>query len=215
MAQRFRDRGANVSALDFYNTWLYESGIGRTKHGHGGLDYHGLNMMNGPNLPGLGWTAGGYAFGEADPTRQLPYIERFYQQMTNAFLGGNFSRLNSATALYLMNFLPAYSKHADEPNYVLTRRGDKTHWYEDNISFDPEGKGYIEVADLTRALERARNGNAAYWNEVTARAADEGGTSRRLPKLSPAPFIALIGVAAVLYVAHKTGRIHLALPRLS
>lgn len=176
MASRMREKGADVNAVDFLNAWLSESGIGKAKHGHGGLDYHGLNMMHGPNLPGLGWTLGGHAFGEADPADQIVYIERFYVQMVKAFLGGDWSKLNNATALYLMNFLPAYTKHADNPDYVLARKGEANGWWRDNPVFDPERKGYIEVADLTRQLERVQKQSPAYWSEVVMRAQLEGGT---------------------------------------
>lgn len=177
MAQHFRDLGANVTALDFLNVWLSESGIGRAKHGHGGLDYHGLNMMMGSNLPGLGWTAGGHAFGEADPADQIAYVQRFYEQMTRAFLANDYAKLDGASTLYLINFLPAYAKHGGEPDYVLTRKGDRSGWYEDNPVFDPEHKGWIEVADMGRQLERVKAQNAAYWAEVEARALAEGGTA--------------------------------------
>jgi hypothetical protein len=176
MAARMREKGADVTAIDFLKVWNSESGIGGAKHGHGGLDYHGLNMMNGPLLPNVGWTAGGYAFGEADPADQVPYIERFYDGNVRAFLGGDWSKLVGAQTLYLMNFLPAYSKHGDDPSFVLTRKGDRTHWYEDNPVFDPEGKGYIEVADLGRQLDRAAAASGAFWTEVVARAQAEGGT---------------------------------------
>lgn len=176
MASRMREKGAEVTAVDFLNAWLSESGIGKAKHGHGGLDYHGLNMMMGSNLPGLGWSLGGHAFGEADPADQIVYIERFYQQMVKAFLKGDWSKLNNATALYLMNFLPAYTKHADDPSYVLARKGEANGWWKDNPVFDPERKGYIEVADLTRQLERVQKQYGGYWPEVVMRAQLEGGT---------------------------------------
>lgn len=190
MASRMRDKGADVSAIDFLKVWNSESGIGRAKHGHGGLDYHGLNMMAGSNMPGLGWTAGGFAFGEADPADQVPFVERFYNQMVKAFLGGDWSKLVGAQTLYLMNFLPAYTKHGDDPSYVLTRKGDKSGWYEDNPVFDPERKGYIEVADLGKQLDRAAASDAKYWGEVVARAEAEGGT------VAPSGIGRLAGLAA-------------------
>ena len=193
MAQRMRDKGADVSALDFYNAWMSESGVGRAKHGHGGLNYHGLNMMHGDNLPGLGWPVDAYAFGEADPADQIRYIERFYEQMVRAFLGGDWSKLNNATALYLMNFLPKFTKYADDPSYVLARKGEANGWWRDNPVFDagrPDAKGYIEVADLTKQLERVKEENRAYWNEIVARASAEGGT------VPPSGISRLVGLAA-------------------
>lgn len=181
MVQRMNAKGASLTAIDFLNAWLSESGIGRAKHGHGGLPYHGLNMMMATNLPGLGWHAGGPAFGEADPADQIVYIERFYEQMVRAFLGGNWSKLHNATTLYLMNFLPAYTKHGDDPSFVLARKGGRDGWWKDNPVFDAgraDSKGYIEVNDLTLQLERVQKekGNVAYWAEVVQRAQVEGGS---------------------------------------
>lgn len=198
MAAHFRELGADVTAIDFLKVWNSESGIGRAKHGHGGLDYHGLNMMNGPNLPGLGWSAGGYAFGEADPADQIPVIQRFYEAMTKSFLGGDYSKLDGASTLYLINFLPAYAKHGGDPSFVLTRKGDRSHWYEDNPVFDPEGKGYIEVADLGRQLDRAAEQSGGYWREVVARAMAEGGTA---PPSGISKLAGLAAGAAVVIVA--------------
>ena len=181
LAARFRARGADVTAFDFLNAWLIESGIGRVMQGHGGLPYYGLNMMAAANLPGVGWTGTPEAYVALGAEGHLPFVERFYEQMVRAMVGGDWSTLRSGTALYLMNFLPAFTKHANDPAFVLAAKGDpKTHaWWRDNPYLrENAGRGdRITVASLTEALARARAENGPYWSEVVARQRAEGGSA--------------------------------------
>lgn len=77
-------------------------------------------------------------------------------------------RLVSPGACYLATYLPALMAHAGDPTFVLCSATMHDTWYTPNkLAFDPEGKGYITVSDLTRRIRRVTNGPR--WEEFAAR----------------------------------------------
>lgn len=202
MAAAFRARGADVTAEDFLSAWLIESGIGRVMQGHGGGRYYGINMMSGANLANVGFRGTGDEYKALSAEEQVPYVARYYELNVRAFLGGDWSKLASATAIYLMNFLPKYTKEAGDPAFVLTKPGDGTTWYRDNAYLDVDKDGVIRVGDLTAALERERARQPAYWAEIAARARAEGGaeSSPGIAGSVVAGLLLLVGVGGALWL---------------
>ena len=88
----------------------------------------------------------------------MPYIRRYFGWFAHELQAAGYT----LGALYVATFLPAFTSHGNEPDFVLC--GAPPHalaWaYEANRTFDTAGKGYITVGDLTAAAERAFAGNA-------------------------------------------------------
>lgn len=197
MAARMRAKGATITGADLLAVWLLESGV-RNVPNRQGYPYGGLNQM-GPDQRRAAGFSGSFAEWLAlDEDEQLPFVERYYENAT----GGRLSLLRDKGSLYLVNFLPAYASHADEPDYVLARRKAdddgseawrKAHLsdiYAANRGLDTDGDGAIRVRDLDDAVERAQRGNAAYWRELTARLGESS---------SPRSIVgAIVGAAALL-----------------
>lgn len=179
LAANFREMGARVSAFDFLGVWLHESGVGRVMRGNSGLPYYGLNMMHADVLRNLGWPEDPAQFQYVAAHDQIPWVRKYYVSEVRSFLDGEWSKLVGVPGLYVLNFLPAYAKHADDPSYVLTRAPHP--FYTANPSLDPDGKGYITVGDLGRVVEREERAQTAYWGELVARQREEGGSAFALP----------------------------------
>ncbi len=204
MAGRFRARGANVKAENLLGVWLAESGLRSSIQNAAGAAYYGLNQMGTTELRNVGWTGTPGEWLALTPEEQRPFVERYYEINVRAFASGNWSKLDGPGSLYLMNFLPAKIVHSDDPRHVLARRSDdapsvsapesewaayrKAHprdFYAWNRGLDVDRKGFIEVADMTKAIARAQQNAGAYWIEVRRRlysegegaGADEGGGS--------------------------------------
>ncbi len=93
-------------------------------------------------------------------SQQVAWAERFY---------GPHGEMRTAAACYVTTFLPALLPHAHEPSFVLcARNGPYSEAYAGNhAAFDPDGKGYITVQDLTDRIERAAVGPR--WQELVDR----------------------------------------------
>ena len=178
MAEALRKKGAPIDAFDLLAVWNSESGVRRAAVGHGKYAtlYAGLNMMMRSPRPAVGRPGTIEEYAALDPADQVPYVLRFYEQNVRAFLGGDWSRLPNATALYMMNFTPAFIAHAAEPDYVIARKGDpKTGWiYDANPVFDDDRKGTILVRDMGDQIEDAKRSDPGYWAELVARQKAEG-----------------------------------------
>ncbi len=183
MAERFRAKGAQITARDLLSVWLAESGI-RNIRNHQGAPFGGINQMGPTERRNAGF---GGTFEEwlAMPLEaQLPYVERYYINAT----AGNFSRYLDAQALYLANFAPAHMAHADDPDHIIfsrnpagptpnapaaeweawraTHKGDPYAW---NLGLDVTKDGTIRVGELGAVLRAAERANGAYWSEVVSR----------------------------------------------
>ncbi len=106
-------------------------------------------------------------------SEQLGWAERFYSSA---------GPLRTAAACYVQTFLPALIHHSNEPAFVLCgRHGPFSDAYAGNCAaFDPDGSGFITVADLTARIDRAAVG--ARWQELSDRVASALRDSETDPK---------------------------------
>lgn len=152
------------SPVDMARVMMNESGI-NPKAKNPNADANGLIQFMGPTLAGLGWAFGGEKFRELSAVDQLSWVKKYYEP--KAQWG-----LESAARLYLATFLPALMQNnaSHSPIFVLCGKHGPLDWaYGPNRSFDQDGKGYITVGDLEKAVERACKG--ARWTEVAVRIA--------------------------------------------
>lgn len=120
-------------------------------------------------------------FGALSPLDQLEWARIYYQSSKGL--------LTSPGACYVKTFLPAEMPHASDPTWVLTAKpgvlpqfplgkysgpqrdgGDgRVDAYTPNKgAFDPTGRGFITVQDLTDRIHRATSGSAR-WNAILPR----------------------------------------------
>lgn len=149
-----------------------DAGKGRGPGGAHGLNQVIPNVFGSAGLSKLGWTGTLAEYDEASITDQLVSVVR-------AFLAQKGGTFPNATALYLYNFLPAYVGRANQPDFVLLAKdgsanGHPGSWYNDNKSFDRDGKGYITVADVTRQVNAIRS-NGEYRDAAARLTALVGG----------------------------------------
>jgi hypothetical protein len=189
MAERFREKGADIKPENLLSVWLVESGLKPWVQNGSGAPYYGLNQIGTRELAAVGFVGTPADYLSLSADAQLPYVERYYARNVAAFAGGDWSKLNGAGALYLMNFLPAFISHADEPEFVLARKSDDPHgWYRYNAILD------VDDDDTTRAVGRAQVHAGDYWLEVRRRLYAEGGA----PEESGSSGTAIVGVALLV-----------------
>lgn len=191
-AQDWKSKGMPAGPEIFLNVWANESGIrSDTSACNPPYNNAGLNGMGEQERGNVGFHDGFDAWVALTPEEQLPYVLRFFDQNIPATLG--WSNVDRAGTLYLLNFLPRYMGHRNEPGYVLAARdgpnGDNhpssQAWYKANSGLDFGGKGYIEVADMDRAMASAANSQA--YKSAVARLYAEGPTSGPLPPPAGSP----------------------------
>jgi hypothetical protein len=149
------------------------------------------------------------AFRTLDAGSQLdPWMAKYYAPHRG--------KLVNATAVYMATFCPAYLDKAGEPEWVIcgSRPSDpRKNWYPVNIGLDPKRgdpptrKGWIEVRDLTAAIQRADQGPR--WDELAVRItmADSlyWGPRKTYPDPALDPRNALVGAAAPSLVGPQPG----------
>jgi hypothetical protein len=204
LADTFNARGASVSGEDFLAVWLAESGIQSNIPNRAGFPYYGLNQMGVSEMRASGFQGSPEEWMSLTPEQQLPYVKRFYERNIKAFFGDDYTKLRGgAGQLYAINFLPAFSPRAEDPDSGLTQRGEK--YYDSNVSLDVDRDGVITGRDLTAAVERAKAGRATYWNEVRARYYAESGAPPPTKTFPWTLALTLLGVGAIgtLFLARK------------
>lgn len=102
-------------------------------------------------------------------TAQLAWARLYY--------GSHRGSLTSPAACYTATFLPGELPHADDPAHVLCAAAGKLPEYPQGKypgayaanfrAFDPDGKGWITVADMTARIERVTTGPR--WEEIRSR----------------------------------------------
>lgn len=110
---------------------------------------------------------------------QLEYVKRFFDGWNH------YPKFVNYGALYMANFTPGYLSHANDPTWVIARKspeddGSETYavahpkeFYPRNAGIDVKPKkGYIEVADMTRFVDRSVGGSRAKFNEMRMRLAN-------------------------------------------
>lgn len=176
-------RGASLTPQDLASVLLSESGLRPNAGSHG---YGGLNQIHERYLPDVGFPGDMADYKALTAEQQMPYVTRFLLQVAS----GHYGNLDSGGALYLLNFLPKYIGHAQEPDFVLAQQGapgNSGTWYHDNPLFDPERKGSITVADMQKQVDRVKVQNASMWDEVQQRLIEDGGATPdyHVPELGP------------------------------
>lgn len=165
MGDDFRAKGSNLSGEDFMAVFLAEAST--FPWAKNNLGYAGLNAMGANERKAVGFTGTIDDWIKLSADEQLPYVRRFFEGNTRDFAKGDYRALTGYGKLYLMNFTPAYLLKPDD--YVISRRGQPI--YENNKGVDAGSKGYIEVADMGRFVERRLSQEPARWNEIRARMA--------------------------------------------
>jgi hypothetical protein len=167
--------------VDLLRCWYSESRVSsRALNPHGYAA--GIFQAMPATLHRHGWRAGderwatpdGYAslareFTLLSATEQLAYARAYYWDHRGS--------LTSPAACYVATFLPALIEHASQPSFVLCAlpgrhpdlpQGRYVAAYEANHgAFDPEGKGWIAVEDLSARMDRVATGPR--WDELRAR----------------------------------------------
>lgn len=144
---------------------MSESGISAKAHNpHGNAS--GLIQFMPDTLRGLSWDRGDIAFRMLSAEEQLPFVERYYLPWKSYVL-------DSPERFYLATFLPALlmTPQSRDQTFVLCGALGPLSWaYRANKVFDRENKGWINVGDLRRSIERACHGPR--WTEAMSRLED-------------------------------------------
>ncbi len=147
-------------ADDMASCWMSESNVSPRAHNPGG-NASGLFQAMPGTLMGLGYMGHWDDFVKLSAVEQLAWAERYYARHRG--------QLTSPGACYLATFLPALMSHASESAFVLcASHGPFAYAYAGNhAAFDPEGKGWITVQDLTDRIGRVAVGPR--WQEIVDR----------------------------------------------
>jgi hypothetical protein len=166
-------RDVDADPLHLASCWMSESGLHPYAHNpHGNAV--GLFQVIPPTLRGLGFFGDWSDFASLSIGEQLKWARRYYARHRG--------RLVSPGACYLATFLPALMAHAAEPLFVLCSTTLHPEWYGPNrATFDPDGRGYITVGDLTRRVEAVTRGPR--WDEFASRVRDAAQDAPTLPEL--------------------------------
>jgi hypothetical protein len=125
----------------------YESGLRPDLQNGQGTPYYGI---------GQNGTADIAAYAGTDPQTYLTWsasqqlstvVKGYFQRIVNKY-----GSLQSGTRVYQAEYLPATLSTATSLSDVLTSA--PSQYYEDNKSFDLDGKGYITLGDLSQVVAR-------------------------------------------------------------
>lgn len=171
VAGRLDTRAAFLAAC-----WMSESGLRTTAHNNGG-DASGLFQAMPATLHLIGFPGDWRAFVALSVRQQLHWAEKYY--------GPHRGQLVSAGAVYLATFLPAFMPRSNEPLFVLCSATLHPEWYRPNrAAFDPRGRGYITVGDLSTRIAAVSTGPR--WTEFAERIQIAEQEATTLPELPAA-----------------------------
>lgn len=109
----------------------------------------GLNQLIKPTALKLGMTENEWNnYENESPEEQLKYVEKFFK-----LVGPNKKAWNSATELYVANFAPSFISKSSDPNVKLYSK-EQGQNYLQNKGLDKEGKGFITISDMTKAISK-------------------------------------------------------------
>lgn len=157
-----RDEWGGCEPLDMLKCWYSESGVRASAHNPGG-DASGIFQIMPSTLhDALHADISMENYRSLTATQQLEYARKYYAPHAG--------HLSSSGACYTATFLPALTSHGGDPEFVLCGEHGPYVWaYGPNkMAFDPDGKGYITVGDLTARINRVTSGNR--WDEIASRA---------------------------------------------
>lgn len=165
LAASYRARGAGVKAEDLFSVFLGESpwaGKNINPAAISSTGCVGINQIC--DLKAVGWGGTKEQYRALLAEEQLPYTDRYFKKAMGA---KPWSAMRNVGDLYLLNFAPGYVGSA--PTAVIYKNGD---WqYSGNRSLDVNNKGYIEVADMARYMNKVVSRNPVFWGELMGRLA--------------------------------------------
>lgn len=179
LIRRWRAKGAGVTGLDLLGVLNSESGVQSNiqarfvdKNGKRAQCF-GLNQLCScendknpgvyPCFRAVGFMGTPTEYLALSLVEQLPFVARYFE---NA-VGGNMAKLRDAQSLYLANLAPAFMAHADDPDFKIYVAPDGR--YTSNAGVDVDHDGAIEVRELVVFIERGKNADRKFWDELEAR----------------------------------------------
>lgn len=165
-----RDLDATTALASYFHAdprgvlaiWNSESGL--YPHLAGPSGYFGLIMARPEYIDsviGRSWQSLVLSGSVVD---QIAAIKVFWDKTAKSVLGGDTVAARAKklgvrgdTVLYSLNFVPAYFAHmtsAKQPMVVQNGGPDGGIFYHDNPGFDLDGKGYIDVLDVQKRIDR-------------------------------------------------------------
>jgi len=160
MAEHMRSRGATISAEDLLNVFKVESDV-KPHVANKDSGCAGLNQIC--NLKAVGWTGTRTEYLALPGDQQLQYVQKYFDNVNR------YPAITDTGKLYLANFNPGHLGKAE--SFVLYRKGQIG--YTQNSGLDFGGKGFIEIADMTKFVRRGAKG--VKWEELRSRMAQAQG----------------------------------------
>lgn len=147
--------------LDLLSVMMSESGVNAAARNPNG-NATGLIQFMPSTLKSLRYAGTWETFRHLSATKQLEWVERYYQPWKKAAGTWTMAKLYQAT------FLPATLSQGSDDGTVIAAHMGKLGWaYDANGLFDANKDGAITVGELGLAIKR--NAKGARWNEIVAR----------------------------------------------
>lgn len=176
-AQDFQAKGAKATGEDILAVLLAESGVRpRTNRpdGANSLGYAGLNQMGAGERKSVGFTGSLTDYTALSAEQQFPYVRRFFETRVEGPGHGNYALLSDYGKLYLLNIAPGLI-NLTNPDAVVYGPGTKEYLANTGVDTPKPGtstkKGYIDLTDMSRFVERSVKSSSALWNELRGRLA--------------------------------------------
>lgn len=162
-AEYSQSHGAKIGGDDYLKIFLAESDC--DSRIANSIGCAGLNQIC--NLKGVGFTGSVKEYISLPADQQLQFVKKYFDNVNR------YPAMVDVGSLYLSNFSPAFLGKPD--NFVMYRKGvDKA--YDANRGVDTGGKGFIEVGDMAKFVNRSVAGRTAKFNELRGRLAAVRGT---------------------------------------
>lgn len=180
MATDYRAKGASIVPSDILAVLNAESGISPAAKNRlsscAGMNQicplPGRDSLSGLRSVGFTGTLEQYLTLSAEA--QLPFVRRFFDNV----IGNRYAMLTNMGKLYLLNFNPGNLGRPDDFHLYDRATGGDAYRF-NAASLDPEGKGFIAVADMDKFVRRSLAGNGplaakgtpafTYWKELLGR----------------------------------------------
>jgi hypothetical protein len=186
LANDFKARGAAVTPDDFLAVFNAESGYTlKNLHGKNAYGYGGLNGMGQAAVNEVGFKGTVDDYVKQDIVQQLHYADIFLHNKVKQFVGNDYTKVTDGGRLYCSNIFPAFmGKPLD---FVIAGRTSDPHgWYKANAGIDGDRKGYINVADMQKFINRLALQRGEFFGEMRYRAAQAAARAAQ-PTISADP----------------------------
>ena len=178
LADRYRAEGATVQAEDFFAVFLGESPWQGKNINPAAISVTGCvginqicpkrDRLTGQfKLDSVGWNGTIDEYRALTAEQQLPYAAKYFENALASVAKKPPSALRDAGDLYCLNFAPAYV--GMPPSTRMTHLTPLQ--YRQNQGLDTGAKGYIDVADMGKYMQRVVARNPVFWKELTGRLA--------------------------------------------